>query len=298
MSAATVTPVAVPVAPMLEAGDKIGPYILTGYTLFDDNGCRIEEAVCQGTDKLWALKIKADNHYDIRYVKKLRGYCIRNVVDVPVEEEAFSGTLDDGRLWYAMRCYDRQVASDEWSRQRWQQVATDVLQFLEDFHIKLRLAHLDIKTYNILYDADADCFRVCDFEHVTESEDFEIDEPLRTYDAYHRWYYTMLGGDPDQPYESFRMDLEALGFVLSMLTWPAGESAQFLFECERRMNGGGTAGITESEVVMLRNKEIAENAPPVLLQYYCGIEELAWTAAEPPPAEFYQNLKALFTAET
>ncbi len=324
----------------------LGPYTLTGKTLFEGNGCEILEAIyTRGVDghaattsiagrgievthhdgTLWAIKIKNDNHYDIRYLEKLKG--VRNCVEVPADSAAFTGRLPDGRTWYrcsptdasghllesssiaiapqvdtkqyppgtqwyAMRKYDDTVDNrTAFSRSRWQQIAWDVLQFLQDTHA-LRLAHLDIKTFNILYDATHNCFRVCDFEHMTEADDFD-DDPLHTYDAEHAWYYAMLGGDLSKPYESYRMDLEALGFVLSMLTWPAGKPIRFLREYECRMREEMTI-LTVEETLEMRKREIAAGAPPALNAYYAAIQEVAWDTEESPPPEFYERLRGLF----
>jgi hypothetical protein len=272
----------------------LGPYTLTGNTLFEGNGCEILEAFLTDDTAtpptLWAIKIKNDNHYDIRYLEKLKG--VRNCVEVPADSAAFTGRLPDGRTWYTMRKYNDTVDNRKaFSRDRWRQIARDVLQFLQDAHAR-RLAHLDIKTFNILYDATHNCFRVCDFEHMTEAEDFD-DDPLHTYDSEHAWYYAMLGGDLDQPYESYRMDLEALGFVLSMLTWPAGRPIRFLREYECRMREE-MAILTVDETLEWRKQDIAAAAPPPLAAYFASIQEVAWDTEAPPPPEFYDRLKALF----
>lgn len=282
----------------------LGPYTLTGSRFRTDHS-RLEIAVrtadadvAAAEKQHWVLKLgDGVDSYEMDYVQKLKGKVIRNCVEFPEEPALFSGSTSDGHLWYALRKYDATVdpRNSRW-HPMWQRIGRDILCFLEDLH-RLGLAHLDIKPNNILYDAKADCFRVCDFEHMVEAEEFD-DKPLCEYDNRTRWYYTILGGEQDQPCQSFRMDLEALGFTLWLLTWPtlSSEPARFPYECEARMYEEMSV-CTVEETLALRALEIGTVAPPALQAYYAAIQEVPWVTKEAPPAEFYERLRTIFTAE-
>lgn len=157
----------------------------------------------------------------------------------------------------------------------------------------MRAAHLDIKTYNILVDKQNETYHICDFEHMTYAKDFETDDPLRNYIDEYKWYYVMLGGDLDQPYESWRLDLEGVGFILACLTWRPGVSIGFATECRNRMAGRGTQSMTDEEVVAMREHETATYADPLVSAFLGLVSSVSWTQTDPPPPTFYESLRDL-----
>lgn len=282
-------------APTPSTATTVGPYRLTGPPIHNRNGCEILPVNHPDLPGDWVLKVKHDNQYDIDWIPHLQAHNVRNCIEFPSPDVApVSGVLESGREWYAMRRYDGDVQNNEWFRPRWKQIAIDVLDFLEDIHTKLGAAHLDIKSYNLLVNKDEETFHVCDFEHMTHMDDFNHETPLKDYSDEYKWYYTMLGGDWDQPRDAWRMDFEALGFVLAMLTWRRGFSISFADECRVRMAGGGTPTMTNEDVMRARANEIAYNADEKVLEYFATIEGLSWTAKEPPSAAFYDELRTLF----
>jgi hypothetical protein len=279
----------------LSTATTVGPYQLIGLPLYDRNGCEILPVKFPGLEGRWVLKVKAGNTFELEWLDRLSSHAIRSCVEFPPADSGapLSGTLESGREWLAMRRYDCCIDNTPWCRARWKQIGLAVLDFLEDIHTKLRSVHMDIKSYNILANKTAETFHVCDFEHMTHMDDFETDLVLRHYTPEYRWYYTMLGGDPDQPFDSWRIDFEALAFVLAWLTWPEGVSIGFADECRLRMEGRGTTTMTDEEVVEMREKEMADNADPAVQQLRIAIDELSWTQYEPPPAAFYERLRGI-----
>jgi hypothetical protein len=279
----------------MSTATTIGPYFLTGAPLYDRNGCQLLPVQLPGLDGSWALKVKADNRFEIESIESLLHKKVRSCVEFPPPPAPLTGSLESGRQWYCMRRYDACVENNLWCRLRWKQIGLAVLDFLEDLHCRVGAAHLDIKTFNILIDRDSETFHVCDFEHMMDSASFDRDTPLKDYNGEYKWYYVMLGGDLDQPCEGWRMDLEALGFALAALTWPRGASMGFVDECRERMEGRGSPAITDEEVLALREKELADNTDDALLPYWSILEEqVTWTQEAPPGPEVYELLRACF----
>ena len=231
----------------------------------------------------WVMKMLHDpKTEELRILKQVFNAKPRSCVFLPSEDCW-------GDNWYVMRRYDGQVTTDSYCRSRWRDIGVQVLQFLEDFHHDVGMAHLDIKKGNILVDKTAGTFHVCDFANADTPVADTEKKPLGWFVNNTKWYYAAMGGDLDQPFVSWRMDLVALGYLLASLL--VDNPWRFEAECWDKREWLGV--LSDAETITLRGKEISRVIE--LEAYFARLVIVAWTALEPPPRSFYQELAGLLS---
>ena len=193
-----------------------------------------------------------------------------------------------GYDWYLMQRYDGTIQPGPFARSHWRQIAVQVLAFLEDFHHIVGLAHLDIKKGNLFVDRINKSFHVGDFGNAERPT--ATARLLDTFDANTKWYYVAMGCELTEPHLSWRTDLVALGYMLASLQ-PNEDVWRFESECWEKRIGGGV--LTDEATLELRRKEIGRIY--ALEPYFARLVIVPWTAVEPPPRSFYQELAGLFS---
>lgn len=233
--------------------------------------------------KSWVIKSMTDEKTakdEVRALLAVLAHRPRHCIQVPAQHPTPTAT------WYAMRRYAGEVQATAFYKARWRIIAQHVLQFLQDFHVGMRMIHMDIKRGNILYDRDTAEFIVADYEladtpHPTQTRDSS--------DSY-KWYYLSVGAELDQPTIAWRTDLVALGYVLgSILAEPGAWTFEQLCWEKRTQY----TSMSERELLALRDKEVAA-VNPVITAYMERVDSIAWSSAEPPPRAFYRELESLF----
>ena len=246
--------------------------------IYDLNGSAIYDVSGEYVIKY----VKSPDNDEVRVVQRVRDMKPRSCVLFREDK----GGLD----WYAMQRYDGHVIADLFCRTHWRTLIKQVLEFLEDLHHLVGIAHMDIKKGNILVDRVNCLFHVCDFGNTEPPKKGR--RPLRTYEASTKWYYVAMGADLDQPLVSWRADLVALGYAVSGLLPSGPYLHEWQFECECWLKREGRGLLREETLLGLRQAEISQCTE--LTAYFAHVETLAWDALEPPPRSFYQELAELF----
>lgn len=220
---------------------------------------------------------------------------IRNCVAFPRAVSDFCG-IERDHAWIALRRYDGPVTltpgartGPEFWQPHWKRLAVQVLSFLEDYHTVCQRVHMDIRPPNVLVNRGACQFVVSDFGLAGRPSD----KPLREYPDDFLFYYLEMGGEPDEPIASWRMDLVSLGYMLVRLTWNPEMSDTFI-ERVRQCRRSGQGSETVSGLVALRLTEMSWGVGPLLRTYFDLLQTIGWTDKMPPPRAFYQGLAALF----
>jgi len=240
------------------------------------------------TDKDWVIKAVFNQSRwsaELANILKIMGEPPRNCVALSPEPHAMFGALESGG-WVAFRRYTDEVSANDFCKTNWRTLAIHVLRFLQDFHHTQRLAHMDIKRANILYNADPCEFVVTDFD-LAESTHPAV---VQNYSDDTLWYYMAMGAEPDQPLVSWRMDLVSLGYLLGGLV---ADPKHWSFEqiCWNKRTGHST--LSQEEILGIRARQLAW-IDPVILEYLKRVATVSWSAEEPPPRSFYEELEALF----
>lgn len=266
-----------------------GPWTVTD-TIYDSRDVQ----VLKTTDPKWVIKSNRhddDSVYELSNFLRIVTLGVKNTVETH-HDMYYRFGISETKVWYAMRAYDCHVTNNEFCRQHWKRMACSVLRFLCSLHHKTQLVHMDIKCTNILVNMSEVQFVVGDFDQT----DICTDELTHTYDDDMLWYYIAMGAELDQPLKSWRMDLVSLGYMLANLTWSADNSPWIFFpECQARRKCRGRLALSETELVALREEEMAKSHP-LVLRYLELVKELPWDAPAPPSKAFYERLVEVFTS--
>lgn len=250
--------------------------------------------VLNTTSPHWVIKSCPhgdESMYELSNFLRVTTLDVKNAVETHPELYYRFG-ISETKIWYAMRAYDGHVTNNEFCRQHWKRIACGVLRFLCSLHHTTQLVHMDIKTSNVLINILEVQFVVGDFDQT----DICTNELTHTYEDDILWYYVAMGAELDQPLKSWRFDLVSLGYMLANLTWSADNSPWIFFpECQARRQGRGSLALSDTELIALRENEIAKSHP-LVLQYLEIIKELPWDAPVPPSKAFYKRLMSVFSS--
>lgn len=275
----------------------MGPWTLTEkiYTRRDAG-----VSIYATTDPDWVVKVyeitngtSVDHAYDeLHTIIELQSNKIPHRVEVPVEPHRFFGTRP-GVIWYAMRRYSSSVVIDPEARAHWRSIAVSVLTFLQYFHTRCRKVHMDLKCGNILVDRGRMRFVVSDYDLAGP---VRPDKVASQYTPNTYWYYAAMGAELNEPLNSWRMDLTALGYMLAAITWNTEENNRWKFydECLLRRDDKHGLEISDEDLIRMREEEMSRIHLTVRTYLNMVAAQVPWSAADPPPREFYNRLMALF----
>lgn len=267
-----------------------GPWILR-----DVFYSRRDVTIYTTDDPEWLVKVHTDidrARDDLQILLEVQNKKIPHRLEIHTDHERGFGT-GAGFTWYAMRRYGGSLHVDAYSKARWRTVAVNVLTFLQYFHTKCRKVHMDIKCPNILCDMTLGRLVVGDYDLAGP---IRSDKVSRAYGSDTMWYYVAMGAVPDEPLYSWRMDLTAVGYMLAAITWNHEENNgwNFYHEALRRRDGKGTmTAVSDDELVEIREVEMSR-VNTTVRTYLNLVGTLSWSAADPPPRDFYDELIRLF----
>jgi hypothetical protein len=152
---------------------------------------------------------------------------------------------------------------------------------------------MDIKCPNILTDVTRRRYVVGDYDLAGPARP---DKTARDYSTDMYWYYAAMGAEPNEPLYSWRMDLTALGYMLSAITWNRDEDADWKFysECLKRREGKRSLEISDDELIVLRESEMSRVHVTMRTYFNMVAARVGWADSEPPPRRFYEELISLF----
>lgn len=225
----------------------------------------------------WVIKIRENTYYaseDSKILKYKINEC-QNSIKIPNDEEYFHGS-DNNYNWFAMDKHKSTINCV--NNIDYKLLTKCVISFLKDLHCKKKLIHGDIKIINILQDDDN--FVVCDFESVNPVSNIEICNFI----DYSHYYYYGLGCEYKKPFYSYRMDLQAFGFILGNILSKKRYKFQIIsdyyYEKKSRKN------VNE----YLEYNKIHDNYPDLVKEYFKLISEIDWFNTNPPNEEIYDNI--------
>lgn len=235
----------------------------------------------------WVMKkSKKRWHKDeLDIIKSLKIYNNDLSIKFPNDHRYFSNT-NEKESWYIMECYDNSINKEvEFTKMNINNFIIDIINFLEWLHIKKNKIYGDLKMQNIVVQKDKKMFRIIDFESIQDN-DFKV---CCNY-LPEGYYYYGLGCDYNKPFYSFRMDLQAFGYIL----WHILFSNNILnfnwqlkaFDCYNRYK----SKYTFRELEKYKSVEII---PDIIKKYFKIIEDIDWYDSKSKP-NVYIDIKKLF----
>ena len=241
----------------------------------------------------WLLKIKEDPSIrELNIIEELELYNKKNLaIKMPHEKVYRSGLIKDG-YWLAMKEYHESIKYNlDFAKKNLKLLALNILDFLEWLHIEKNKVYNDLKMDNILVDKlnMTKPFVITDYELINSPNDIPCHKDLPN-----GYYYYGFGCEYDKPYTSYRMDLEALGYLLIQVMLSANGGI-FKFKWQQCAFDSYSKNITipvfTSLNVMKKREAIPDNE--VIIKYFNIIKELDWYCQKPNP-NIYIKIKEIF----
>ena len=249
-------------------------------------------------DTKWVLKVvyegRPHKSLEIQTIEELHLYDIPYSIKMPDHKKNRIGVISNGS-WYAMEKYDDTLRhSVEFANNNFKLLCLNIIDLLEWFHIEKKVVHGDVKVDNILVNRSNTTRPFCLIDYEL------VDRPSNTicmHNLPNGYYYYGLGCDPHESYSSFRMDLQAFGYMLWSILVSNGVNNNKLklfrfqiFAFEYYAKNTRQNILYELEIIKM-NESL--NKPPIIKQYFDIIENLPWVAKTAKP-EIYTQLKELF----
>lgn len=193
--------------------------------------------------------------------------------------------------WLVMEKYDGVIRNDfDYCKSQIKNLSFQIISFLEWLHVSKDKVHGDIKSDNIVFKKEDDSFRLIDFESVSDRSGDLCFESLPN-----GYYYYGLGCEYDKPSFSFRMDLQAFGYILWDLLLIDTNFKDFDWQ---KNTFSYYKKKTKQNLFHLLEKEKTQNMlevekPEIIKKYFSIIENYSWFEEKAIP-EIYTNLKELF----
>jgi serine/threonine protein kinase len=254
---------------------------------------------------VWIMKIRDDVNEGLIYLKYKLNDCIF-ALDIPQEQEYFNSTFEllnntnsyNTFTWYVTEKYDEDIGKNyKFAKNNWKDLLGSVIQFLKYIH-QQKIIHGDIKARNILYKPDAEIiFKVCDYESLQTPRNDEICKD----EGYNGFYYYSLGCNRDQPYFSYRMDLEAFGYILWAVLLST-EKAEYLFDWQvmafdlykkKVKNNSDLYYNYYNHLDVLKKNTSNQLMLYIIQKYFKIISIIDWKSIEPPDNSIYDKLLEL-----
>jgi len=252
---------------------------------------------------IWTMKIRNDVDEGEIYSYYKLSEC-PFALDSPKEKEYFSGNIKiinnkgyyETHIWYVTEKYDEDISKNYiFAKQNWKHLLISVIEFLRFVHVK-KIIHGDIKAKNILYKSNSDIlFKVCDYESLASPYDTQI--CMRA--GYDGFYYYGIGCMRNEPIFSYRMDLEAFGYIL----WAVLLSTEkleytfdwqdYAFDLYKKKIRNDNNNIYETKYTYLDNlKKIAHTTLmlKIIDKYFKIISTIKWNSEDPPDNKIYDQL--------
>jgi hypothetical protein len=244
--------------------------------------------------KKWVVKIISNKRFKQNELGRINSYEVYNSkysVKFPKNEHYRSGRYDKWS-WYVIEYLPDYIkSSNEVIKKNIGTFVTDITNFLEWLHIEKNKIHGDIKAANIICDISKNMYRLIDFEHLDN-----VHELLCINDLPNGYYYFAFGCDFNKPFNSYRNDLEAFGYII----WTILESTDNiykLFDWQEKAIFYYTENSTTNNVTYLEDlkKNHSMNTPEIMKEYFGVISQLDWNEKN-PSKEIYEKIRNIFTS--
>jgi len=275
-------------------GQIIGPWRVINILHKDKDRCisdveihNITEDILKTLDgnQHWVMKILYNN-YEIKNILKYDLDKCKYSMKYPKESNYLSGSTSYF-FWFVMESFDNDcslIKSDTFNHIMFLECTINFLRYI---HREKKIVHGDLKIKNILHN-DYNRFAICDFEAIQEP-----DNTIMCNGSDHdHYYYYLHGCELNQPYFSYRNDLQNICFILwyiklNMKYLPYQNNANHYYNKKERLN-------KLEELEKIRKLDIM---PTFIQKFYDIITDVKWDQLEPPNDEIYDNLIKLSEVE-
>jgi serine/threonine protein kinase len=247
---------------------------------------------------IWIMKIRDDIDEGRIYLNCKLIDC-KYALKIPNDSEYFYGNfkLENYKYtWSITEKYDEDIGKNYiFAKNNWTSLLTSVIEFLRFIHQK-KIIHGDLKARNILYKSNADImFKVCDYESLSYPKMDEICNIA----GYNGFYYYAIGCNKDESYFSYRMDLEAFGYILWAILLST-KKEEYLFEWQsiamdlykKKIKNDSNDMYTKYYIYLDNLKKASYNnlMLNIIEKYFKIISIISWRAFEPPDNSIYDQL--------
>ena len=255
------------------------------------NNTQSAELIDELLNTRWVIKIiKRNNHDDeINIIKNLDLQNRPFAIKFPSDTKYCYG-IDKEYSWYVMEYYTGNISKHiVSSKQNINHLIFDVISFLEWLHVKKNLVHGDIKAENIVYKKVNNIYRLIDYENITRPRSITCRQDLPN-----GYYYYGHGCEMDKPYYSYKMDLQAFGFILINI-YTSNLHYELFFWQEKAFSYYNKQTI-EDYFDMLDEKRYTEllnyKYSDIISKYFDIIKNIGWYDIVPDP-NIYKQIKIL-----
>ena len=162
----------------------------------------------------WVMKVITNDDTEVNIINNLLLYNNPFCIKMPIDY-TFRSRISNTKSWYTMEQYESNIKQKfNYAKHKIKLLISNIIDFLEWLHIKQQKVHGDIKPDNILFkQCNKRPFCLIDYENIGG-----IEQNICYKNLPNGYYYYALGCESDKPYMSYRMDLQAFGFILWSLS--------------------------------------------------------------------------------
>jgi hypothetical protein len=287
-----------------EVNYKIGSWTLTDMIYNNDKTIIYEvvidemdmniskEDIKELTSKRWILKGSKVDSLEIEIIDKLKlneSDLIPCMPTNPYYRYGYKNKCGKYNIqsWMTMEKYDTTINKQlSYCYYNVFNLALYLINFIEWLHIEKKSIYGDMKFENIVVNLTENKFSVIDFESIDKPLDIVCCDNLP--DGY---YYYALGCEYDKEYYSYRMDLQAIGYILCYVLENTDRETEWVDRAYKYYN----RRTTKRYFFRLNNMRDEHNKsiPRIIKYYFDIISSLEWNAKVSKP-EIYTKLKRLF----
>jgi len=247
-------------------------------------------------NKKWVMKLISTIDFkpytdEIDNIEKYELYNSPYCVRMPSELSLRSGIYEN-KCWYAMEKYDDNLKNAFlFGKCNIKLLISNIIDFIEWLHLSKNIVHGDIKADNILinFQDKERPFCLADYESLTKPNNYICSKNLPN-----GYYYYGFGCYSDKPYMSYRMDLQAFGYLLWNLTTSVESYNKFdwqmkaFFYYENKKITNQFNHLDDNRFLYDFNTE----KPDLIKAYFNIISEVDWFEKNPNP-DIYKRIRKL-----
>lgn len=172
-----------------------------------------EDEIKELQENQWVVKFFECFDNEVKIINSMQLYNNDLCIKMPLKQK-FRCCIENHYSYYVMEKYDTDLYKDPLiAKKNFFILGEYIINFFKWLHLQEQKIHGDIKSQNIIIKKNPSnfrqMFRVVDYESIDNQKNNICRNSLPN-----GYYYYLLGCHPDKPFFSFRMDLEAFGYVL------------------------------------------------------------------------------------
>lgn len=248
-------------------------------------------------NKKWVMKLilsSKDSEVYTEEIDNIEKYELYNnpfCVAMPTELSLRSGIYEN-KSWYVMEKYDNNLTKAFlFGKNNMKLLISNVIDLIEWLHISKNRVHGDIKSDNILinFTDTRKPFCLADYESITKPNNNICIKNLPN-----GYYYYGYGCLSDKPYMSYRMDLQAFGYILWNLTTSVESYNKFNWQLKAfayyDKNKINSEFDDLNDIRFMH--DMNTNKTELIKSYFNIISEVDWFERNPNP-DIYKRIREL-----